>query len=174
MRGRRLLTAIILSLLLSAFGKQAGQIAAAQTSPEQQLIGAWTLVSVDNLLPDGSRLHLYGPTPQGLLIFDTDGHYSLQIYRAGRAKFAANDKSRGTPEENSAAVQGANAHFGQYAIDGANHTITFRIEHASFPNWDGTRQQRAYTISGDMLTYTVPTPTTGGTAVGEVVWKRAR
>ncbi|HXZ00704.1 MAG TPA: lipocalin-like domain-containing protein [Stellaceae bacterium] len=174
MKRRGLLAGAILSLLSSTVAQHAGTTAAAQTPPDQQLVGTWTLVSVDNLLSDGSRVHLYGPEPQGLLMFDAGGRYSLQIYRADRAKFASNDKSTGTPEENSAAVQGANAHFGRYAVDAAGHTITFRIEHASFPNWEGTQQQRAYAVTGDILTYTVPTPTSGGTATGEVQWKRAR
>jgi hypothetical protein len=144
----------------------------AQTS-NAQLIGSWTLLSVDNVLPDGRRVHLYGPTPQGMLMFDAEGRYSLQIYQSGRASFASNDKSKGTAEENSAAVQGANSHFGEYAIDEADRTITFTIRYASFPNWEGTKQKRAFTVSADELTYTVPTPTSGGTAIGEVKWKRA-
>jgi hypothetical protein len=137
------------------------------------LVGTWTLVLVDNVLPDGSRVHLYGPTPSGLLMFDAGGRYSLQIMSEGRPPFAAKDKSRGTADEYRAAVQGSNAHFGTYAIDQAVRTITFRIEHASFPNWEGTAQERSFSLVGDRLKYTVPAPTTGGGAVGEVEWRRA-
>jgi len=162
--------AAALSLLLLAAAAPAG--AQEQTS-EAALVGTWTLVAVDNLLPDGSRIHLYGLNPQGLLIFDADGRYALQIFRADRVKFASGDKSKGTAEENSAAVQGGNAHFGRYSVDDTDHIISFRIDHASFPNWDGTEQRRSFTIASGELKYTVPTPTTGGTATGEVVWKRA-
>lgn len=139
-----------------------------------QLVGTWTAVVVDNVLADGSRVHLYGPHPLGILTFDAKGRYTLQIYRAERAKFASGDKSKATPEENSAAVLGSNAHFGQYTVSAADRSITFHIEHASFPNWDGTEQRRSFAISNDLLTYTVPTPTSGGSAIGEVVWKRAQ
>lgn len=151
-------------------GDVAGAPPLASTSP---LVGTWTLVLVDNVLPDSSRVHLYGPHPSGLLMFDAAGHYSLQIVSAGRAPFAANDKSRGTPAEYRTAVQGSNAHFGRYSVDQAGHTITFRIEHASFPNWEGTEQRRAFSLVGDHLRYTVPAPTTGSGAVGEVEWRRA-
>jgi len=137
------------------------------------LVGTWTLVLVDNVLPDGSRVHLYGPHPSGLLMFDAGGRYGLQIVSAGRPTFAANDKSRGTADEYRAAVQGSNAHFGTYAVDEAQGTITFRIEHASFTNWEGTEQKRSFSLVGDHLKYTVPAPTTGGGAVGEVEWQRA-
>ena len=45
------------------------------------------------------------------------------------------NKSKATPEENSAAVLGSNAHFGTYAVDPNDHTIIFHIELASLPNW---------------------------------------
>ena len=145
-----------------------------EAADQEQLVGVWSLVLVDNVLPDGSRIQLYGPDPQGILMLEAGGRYSLQIYRSNRAKFASSDKAKGTPEENSALVQGANSHFGRYSIDAAGKAVTFIIEHASFPNWDGTEQKRAFTLSGDRLKYTVPTPTTGGTAIGEVEWHRAR
>ena len=138
------------------------------------LVGSWTLVLVDNVLADGSRVHLYGPDPSGLLMFDAGGRYSLQIVSAGRPAFAAKDKGRGTAEEYRAAVQGSNAHFGTYAVDQQQRTITFRIEHASFPNWEGTTQERKFSVVGDRLRYTVPVPTSGEGATGEVEWRRAR
>jgi hypothetical protein len=147
---------------------------AQQPTLKEQLVGTWSLVLVDNILPDHSRVALYGPNPQGILTFDANGHYSLQILRSGRARFAANDKSKGTPEENQATVQGTNCHFGTYTVNDADGSITFHIEHASFPNWEGTEQKRPLVLKGDTLTYTVPNPTTGNGATGEVSWRRVR
>ncbi|WP_224362032.1 lipocalin-like domain-containing protein [Hyalangium versicolor] len=135
--------------------------------------GTWDLVRVDNVQPDGTRVQLYGAHPQGRLVLDESGRYSIQIYREDRARFASKDKNAGTAEENRDAVQGCNTHFGTYSVSDGK-TITFHIEHASFPNWEGTEQQRLFTLVGDVLTYTVPTPTTGTAAsVGEVQWRRA-
>jgi hypothetical protein len=105
-------------------------------------------------------------------MLDTSGRYSVQIFRPGRARFAANDKSKGTPEENQATVQGTNSHFGRYAVNEAERLLTFAIEHASFPNWEGTEQKRTYVLEGNELKYTVRTTTTGGSEVGEVTWRR--
>jgi len=162
-------------LLLLATALRTGDAAGAPESPtpKNPLLGTWTLVLVDNVLPDGSRVQLYGPNPHGRLMFDAAGRYSLLIVSAGRPPFASNDKSQGTPDEYRAAVQGSNAHFGSSSINEAERTITFRIEHASFPNWEGTEQKRSFTLAGDHLKYTVRAPTTGGGAVGEVEWKRA-
>jgi len=136
------------------------------------LVGTWKLVLVDNIQPDGTRFQLYGPDPQGILTFDASGNYALQIMRSDRPKFAANDKSKGTADEYRAAVQGTNAHFGTYTVSDDGRSITFHIQHATFPNWEGTDQRRPFTLLGDTLTYTVPTPTTGAAVNGQVQWKR--
>jgi lysophospholipase L1-like esterase len=175
MKHARIVVGTTLPLLLLAAALRWGDAPgpAERSAAANPLVGTWTLVLVDNRLPDGGRVHLYGPHPSGLLMFDAGGRYGLQIVSAGRPTFAANDKSRGTADEYRAAVQGSNAHFGTYAIDQAKGTITFRIEHASFPNWEGAEQKRSYSLVGDHLKYTVPAPTTGGGAVGEVEWRRA-
>ncbi|MCE9666673.1 lipocalin-like domain-containing protein [Myxococcus stipitatus] len=148
---------------------------AREKSLAAQLVGTWTLVLVDNVLPDGKRVQLYGAEPQGLLMFDGQGRYSLHILRASRPRFASSDKSQGTPEENQATVRGTNSHFGRYSVNEKERTLTFHIDHASFPNWEGTQQRRSFTLTGDALQYTVPAPTTGGTGtVGEVKWRRAK
>lgn len=137
------------------------------------LTGTWQLVAVDNVMPDGERIALYGPHPVGSLHFDDTGRYALQIYRPEAAPFASGDKARGTADEYRAATLRVNAHFGHYDLDARAGTITFHIEHASFPNWEGMTQVRHFTIDGDTLTYRVPTPTSGAGAIGEVVWVRA-
>lgn len=145
-------------------------LAGAARADEPRLVGTWQLVSVDNVLPDGTRVALFGENPRGVLTFDASGHYALQILRDARPKFAANDRQKGTPEENQAAVQGANTHFGRYAVDGA--VVTFSVEHAFFPNWEGRTLPCPFTIDGDVFTFTNPAPSSGPKAVGEVRWRR--
>ncbi len=43
-----------------------------------------------------------------------------------------------TPEENAGAVLGSSTHYGTVAIDAAAHVLVFKIEGASFANWEGT------------------------------------
>lgn len=144
-----------------------------QEPGKTQLVGTWTIVSVDDLRPDGSRVPLFGPKPQGVLMFDTNGRYSLQLCSAGRARFASGNRSKGTPEENRAAVQGCNPHWGRYSVNETDRTILFRIDHAMFSNWEGTEQRRSFTLTAGELKYSVPNPTiTGANPV--VVWKRLK
>ena len=103
---------------------------------------------------------------------DGKGNYSLQIVSEGRPKFTSGDKSKGSDEENRSAIKGCNAHFGTYSIDTLKHAITFNIDHASFPNWESTKQIRPFEFDGKVFKYTVPAPTTGGSVTGEVIWKR--
>ncbi len=157
--------AVISGLLLLAMPESYAQ------QDAKQVVGTWTLVSVDNVRPDNSKVPLFGPNPQGILIFDGSGRYSLQLCRPDRPKFASNNRVKGTPEENQAAVQGCNPHWGRYSVsDGA---IAFQIEHAMFANWEGQTQKRSFTITGDQLKYVVPAPSVGS-GTGEVVWRRAK
>lgn len=142
-------------------------------SLKEQLIGTWTLVSVANITTDGIRSYPYGEGPQGLLMVDSHGNYAIQILRALRPKVASGDKNKCTPEENAALVQGSNSHFGKISLDEPNRTVTFHIEHASFPNWEGTQQKRSYTYVDNQIKYVVTHTTQGGQSViAEVTWKK--
>ena len=136
------------------------------------LVGTWTLTAADDLLPDGTRVHAYGASPQGLSIFAADGRYALQIYQAERAKFASGDKKNGTPEEYKQASVGASCHFGHYTVDAAKGTITFKIDGAFFPNWNGATQTRPFTIKGDDLEWRVPATPDGRVPVS--AWHRVQ
>jgi len=172
------LLASVLALFLSSSVMAAAPAQDAMMKPAdhgpvpKELIGAWTLVRCDNVYPDGHRVELYGPHPEGMWLIDAQGDYMMQIVRAQRMPFAANDKSKGTPDEYRAASMDSNAHFGHVSASGM--VMHSQILRASFPNWDGKNGDSHYTINGDELTYTVAKPTSGASegAHGEVVWRR--
>jgi hypothetical protein len=147
------------------------QCAKAQTS-NKELAGVWSLVSVENIDREGGKTFPYGEQPQGMLVFTSGGDYAIQILKAARPKVTANDKNKATPEENAALVQGNNSHFGHFSVDEKQHTIRFNIERAFYPNWEGTVQERSYTLEHNMLKYVVTHTTNGGAITAVVVWKR--
>lgn len=153
---------------LSASGEQAEPPRNALAS----LVGTWTLAGADVVHPDGRRERDYGSAPIGLFMVDAQGHYSLQIFRSDRPRFASGDKAKGTPAEYSATVKGTSTHFGTVAVDPTAHTLTFRIEAASFPNEDGTVQKRAYELTGDLLSYKVAPRPNGDVPIS--IWRRVR
>jgi len=136
------------------------------------LVGTWTLSAADDQRPDGTRAPAYGDHPEGLLMIDRTGQYSLQIYRTERPRFASGDKRRGTPQEYEAAAVGMSAHIGHCALDPSTGIVTFSIDRASYPNWDATVQKRHYTLEGDVLSYQVPAG--AGANIPISVWKRMR
>jgi lipocalin-like protein len=164
---------LILLFCLFIFSAVRAQNNAVQEQNEiNKIAGTYMLVRADNILADGSRIQLYGDDPYGILMMDNSGHYSLQIIGANRPQFKSGDKSKGTDKENSLAIQGINTHFGTFNINMQMHTITFFIKRASFPNWEGTYQERPFMFDGHILKYIVSTPTTAGAVKGEVEWKR--
>ena len=166
-------TCIPAAAILSASGNiHAKTNTTATGATTASLVGTWTLTAADDLLPDGTRVHAYGASPQGLLIFAADGRYALQIYRDDRAKFASGDKKKGSPDEYKDASVGASCHFGHYSVDTEKGTITFKIDRASFTNWDGATQTRPFTIKGDDLEWRVPATPDGRVPIS--TWHRAQ
>jgi hypothetical protein len=135
------------------------------------LAGVWTLTVADEIRPDGSRVHAYGEHPEGQLILDPSGHYSVFVFRTPHTKFASGEKSRGTADEYEAATKEMSAHYGRYAVDAASHTLTFDIERSSFPNLDGVEQKRPYQLVGDDLTYRIPPRADGTISISS--WHRS-
>jgi hypothetical protein len=131
----------------------AGATAASAQTPN--IVGTWVLAAADKLLPDGTRVQDYGPSPHGLCIFTSDGYYSLQIYRAERLKFSSGEKFSGTPEEYKDVSLGMSVSFGRYNFDPVKGTITFHVDRSSVPNGDDTTQVRAYGMKGDTISWKV-------------------
>lgn len=127
----------------------------AATAQSSSIVGTWALTGAYKILPDGARASDYGANPHGLVIFTSDGHYSVQIYRAERLKFSSGDKLKGTAEEYKAASLSTSVHFGTYSVDPVKHTIVFHIDRSSFPNQDDTTQVRPYEMSGSELSWKV-------------------
>jgi hypothetical protein len=156
--------------LVTGLAAATGAFAGGATAPFP-LAGTWTLQAADALHPDGSRTRDYGAAPKGLLMIDRQGHYSLQIFRAERPRFAAGDKAKGSPEEYRGAVMGSSTHYGTVELDASKHQLVFHIEGASFPNWEGQQQRRSFELHGDVLSYRVPPRPDGNVPIS--VWRRS-
>jgi hypothetical protein len=132
--------------------------AAQPKSMKEAIVGTWSLLIDDAVKPDGTHVPNFGPNPIGIAMFAADGHFTVAFSRAGRPKFASNNRGTGTAEENKAAVAGANAFFGTYAVNEADKSLTFRVEGSTYPNLEGTTQKRTITslTAGDELTWTNP------------------
>jgi hypothetical protein len=158
---------VCLPLVVSPIGASA----IASEPPLLSLQGTWVMTSAYEILADGSRTTNYGEHPNGLLMVDKDGRYSLQIFRPARPKFISGDKTRGTPEEYREAVLGSSTHTGRVVLDPVKGKLTFKIDAASYPNWEGAQQVRDYTFKDGILTYSVPATASGNGTVAYSIWQ---
>ncbi len=147
-----------------------GSALAQQKSLKEQLAGTWTIISNDNVAPDGTKRQLFGPNPKGILVLAANGQYAQIIVLPARPNFKVNNRLDGTPEENKAAVHGTTAAFGTWSFDEASKTLIVRNEGGMFPNQVGTESKRSITLTGDQLRVSNPAPGSGGRS--ESVWKR--
>jgi hypothetical protein len=161
---------VMMTMALLAFGI-ACATGAAWSQAAKDIVGMWTLVSV-TVDRDGNKTEPFGPNPQGVLVFDRSGRFSIVVTRAGLPKLASNNRMTGTAEENKAIVRGSTAYFGTYTVSEADRMFTVHVEGATFANWVGTDQKRIFTINGDQLRYT-NSSRSGGEGTALVIWKRA-
>ena len=151
----------------------AGPAVAQQKSLKAQLVGTWIAVSNDATAPDGKKQQLFGPNPKGILVFDASGQYAQIIVHPDVPKFKVNNRLKGTPEENTAAVHGTTATFGTWTVDEASKTITVRYVGGMFPNQAGTDGKRTVvSVTADELKSTNPATASGMRS--DTVWKRAK
>jgi len=140
---------------------------------QDRLVGTWAYESVVVERTIGTRVAPFGPDPKGFITLSADGRYSLQLIRPDIPKITSKDRLSGTAEENRAVAQGVVSQFGTYSVNEAEGTLTLHVETSSFPNENGTDQERIITsISADKLQWTNPTPTSPGIAYSTL--RRAR
>lgn len=142
-------------------------------SLKDQLVGTWTVVSWEQVRPDGSKFRRFGDNPKGMNVFDANGNFVVLFVRADLPKLASANPSAPTPEEAKTIVGGAIGYYGTYTIDDPAKIVTLRIEASSFPNQVGMAQKRTVTsITSDELKYQNTTVLTGGQIY--IVMKRAK
>lgn len=138
-------------------------LAAAQTTAKQ-LLGGWSLVSLETDTADG-RIQAFGPRPIGYINFGPDGRIAAQFMRPDIPKIAANNRQKATQEENVAIAQGVMAFFGEWKLlDPKTGEISLHVIGSSFPNWNGTDQKRFIKVRGDAMTIINPSSPSAGTS----------
>ncbi len=119
-----------------------------ESVPSNPFVGTWKLISCDAYRRNGQVQPLYGPSPEGRLVYDTAGNMSVQVMRTDRPEFRAGQKRRGSDDELRAAYQGYEAYFSTYEVDEVNGIIIHHVEGALFPNWRGSDQPRYFRFEG--------------------------
>ena len=172
MNRRTTLAMTTTALLCLAVGSSASDCLAQQKSLKEQLVGTWTLVSSDQVLPDGSTLKQFGANPKGINVFDTNGRFFLMVTSADNSKIVSNDPSKTNSEAVGGLIVESIAYYGMYTVNEAEKVAILHIEASTFPNQVGTDQKRTITsLTADELKYS-SSAATSGVQVRQV-WKRA-
>ena len=159
----RLAVGVVLVGLWSTPGTALGQ------SLKEQIVGTWQLVS-QYTEEKGVKSYPYGDKPVGLLVFDASGNVSQFLAKPNLPKFAIDNRLKGTDKEYRDVMQGMLASIGTYTVEGS--TVTVKWIASSYPNRAGTTEKRTYSISGDELSGSNPTASSGGTSITK--WVRAK
>lgn len=109
-----------------------------QKTLKELIVGTWLLDSVYDQAQDGRKNEPWGPNVKGIVVFDGNGRFSFQIISADRSKSASNNPRN--------PVGQAVGYFGTYTVDEAAKTVTYHIERATFPQWDGIDRTANITI----------------------------
>jgi hypothetical protein len=150
-----------------------GAAFAQQKSAKEEIVGAWTLVSVASELDDGKKGEPFGPSPKGVIIFSNDGHFSLFQSRAEIPKIAANDRAKATAEEAQSIVASSIAYYGTYSIGENTKVMLVNVDASTYANVAAIpNQKRTITLlTSDELKFDNPRTPNGMTL--RTSWKRA-
>jgi Lipocalin-like domain len=160
---------IIIALCLTLSG-----VAFAQQKPvKEEIVGAWTLVSVTSEMDDGSKGEPFGPSPKGIYhILERRPFFALSIKRR-HSEDSANDRAKATPEEAQTIVASSIAHYGTYSIDENTKVILVNLAASTYASVAAIpNQKRTITLlTSDELKFDDPRTPNGMTL--RSTWKRA-
>jgi len=165
---------IILSLSAIAalgFAMLPGNAVAQTKSLKEQVVGAWTFVSSVNTRADGSKFDAWGIDGKGTTMYDANGHFAFMLVRSDLPKFT--DRSKTTPEQGKAVVEGSIAYYGTYTVDEPSKTLTLHVEGSTLSALNGTNQKRIIkSITADEMNTLNPVTSDGSAA--DTIYKRAK
>jgi Lipocalin-like domain len=105
-----------------------------QQSPKDTLVGTWMQVSLDTVSLDGTRRPLYGENAKGMIIYTSDGYFTLVQASVDLPKLKWGLPSKATPEEAKAVIANSIAYFGRYSLNEATMVLSLDIQASTFAN----------------------------------------
>jgi hypothetical protein len=132
--------------------------AAAAKPTKQPIMGAWRLVGIDYSGPNGALADpVFGPNPQGIIIYDQSGWMSVQIVTANRpaiARPATRTSHVVTPDDAklaAAAFDTYYAYFGTWDYNPDTSVITHHLSSSLLPYETGLENRQEVRIDGGNL-----------------------
>jgi hypothetical protein len=165
--------------MVSLAQSQSPEHGAAGKLTAESIIGAWRLVGIDYSGPDGALVDpVFGPNPQGIIIYDRSGWMSVQVVTSNRPTMARPvTRTSGvvTADEAKLAAAAFNtyyAYFGSWEFDAASSAITHHLKASLLPYETGVDYRRSVSINGGRLELTVSNQVNGETRLRTLTWER--
>jgi hypothetical protein len=145
----------------------------------QELIGAWQLVSIQIMGPNGPMTDpFYNADPTGILIYDPSGWMSVEI--AGKSRPSMEVPASRPPRPHTAEIAQLEAavldtyyaYAATWDFDETTSTVTHHIKTSLIPGEEGMSYSQAVTLEGGNLIFTVRREAPGGATVQRKLWKR--
>jgi hypothetical protein len=180
----RVLKAAIISFVLitgsSVFAQSAPpERAVAAKLTKQVIIGAWRLVGIDYSGPKGALADpVFGPDPQGIIIYDQSGWMSVQIVTANRPAIARPTTRTSrvvTPDDAKLAAMAFDtyyAYFGTWDYNADTSVITHHLNSSLLPYETGLEYRREVTFDGVHLKLVARSQDRGEERHRTLVWTR--
>jgi len=167
--------ALVCQPCLSVFADAASEKPA--SSVADQLVGAWRLISVETLRPNGEVIYpFYGKHPEGMLIYDRSGWMSVQIVSDPKPAVPLSSSREGflaaPVNEKVSAVDGYYAYFGTWSVNAAAATGSHHIQQSLYPGERGEDGVRHLALADNRLTLTAKSHEMGEDHVRRLVWER--
>jgi hypothetical protein len=181
---RRLTTALLSCGLIVSFWVHRAQSEqtsspAAQKPTKQAIVGVWRLVSIDYSGPNGALADpVFGPNPQGIIIYEQSGWMSVQIVTANRPVMTrpATRTSGVVTADDARLAAGAfdtyYAYFGTWDYNADMAIITHHLQSSLLPYETGLDYRREATIDGVHLTLIGRSQERGEERRRTIVWAR--
>ena len=162
-------SAVLLAVIVSAAVTSDQQAGAQARNP---FVGTWKLISIESRGADGSvpggPNPVGGEDPTGMVMYDAEGHVSLQIMPGGRPS-SLNTLQPLTPDQARTALFGYVAYYGTYTLDQQARVMHIHFDGAINPSMVGTDGDRYYEFNGNRMTFRA-----GTTSTTRLTWERVR
>ena len=157
----------------SALFVGSGGMAWAQQKPlKEQLVGAWTLVSIEVTSKGGAKAPGFGgPNAKGILILDAGGRYAQVTGSPDRPKLKTTVRKDIPAAELGEAARTFGARFGTWSVIEADKMLIQTSELQMIPNEATSETKSSVRLAGNELKL-VAVSAAGGTT--EFVYRRAK
>jgi hypothetical protein len=170
---------LICSLVAPVAHPESPDHSAAAKLAKETIIGAWRLIGIDYSGPNGALVDpIFGPNPQGIIIYDSSGWMSVQIVTANRptiARPASRTMGAQSTDDAKLAAQAFDtyyAYFGTWEFDAAKSVITHHLKASLMPYETGVEYRREVTFDGAHLKLIVRSQQNGEMRLQTLVWAR--